>query len=66
MLLHEAIGTPLKDPGNYPAMITTMRAHVPLDYLNQWALKLYISNIMFDIIIIFATTQDRMYTQGQQ
>ena len=34
MLLHEAIGTRSKDPGNYPAMIMTIRAHVPLDYLN--------------------------------
>ena len=34
MLLHEAIGTRSKDPGNYLAMIMTMRAHVPLDYLN--------------------------------
>ena len=34
MLLHEAIGTRSKDPGNYPTMIMTIRTHVPLDYLN--------------------------------
>ena len=50
-------------------MIMTIRAHVPLDYLNGHLLdieNIYISNVMFEIIIIFATTQDRMYTQGQQ
>ena len=35
MLLHEAIGTRSKDPGNYPAMIMTIRAHVPLG-LFEW------------------------------
>ena len=36
MLLHEAIGIRSKDPGNYPAMITTILAHVPLG-LPEWA-----------------------------
>ena len=44
MLLHEAIGTRSKDPGNYPAMIMTIRAHVPLDYLNGHLLD--IENIL--------------------
>ena len=35
MLLHEAIGTRSKDPGNYPAMIMTMRAHMILG-LPEW------------------------------
>ena len=34
MYNNEAIGTRSKDPGNYTVMITTIQAHVPLDYLN--------------------------------
>ena len=47
MLLHEAIGTRSKDPGNYPAMIMTIRAHVPLDYLNGHLLD--IENIYYNV-----------------
>ena len=45
---------------------TSSRASGLLEWASTRHCKYILVIIMFEIIIIFATTQDRMYTQGQQ
>ena len=52
------------DPGHLYSDLN-IQQKLQLYYLNGHLLDIE-NIIMFEIIIIFATTQDRMYTQGQQ